>query len=67
MKDERKFKDVVTSIENAEKDVDKMLSAARLDRHGSERYMNAEQKFWLLVILMGCLTFIGFFLLASLK
>lgn len=67
MKDERKFKDVVDGIENAEKDVDKMLHAARLNRYESGRYMSAEQKFWLLVILMGCLTFIGFFLLLSMQ
>lgn len=32
MKDSRTFKDVVTTIEKSENDVDKVLKAARLDR-----------------------------------
>ena len=31
---ERNFKDVVENIRGAEKDVDKVLNAARLERHG---------------------------------
>lgn len=31
--DERKFQEVVKTIESAEKDVDKVLKAARLERH----------------------------------
>lgn len=33
MKDERKFKEVIHIIENAEKDKDKFLKALRLERH----------------------------------
>ena len=33
MKDERKFKEVIHTIEGAEKDKDKFLTASRLERH----------------------------------
>ncbi len=36
MKDERKFKEVVHTIKSAEKDKDKFLKAARLERHESK-------------------------------
>ena len=43
--DERKFTDVVKSIASSEKDVDKVLSAARLLRYeGESRKLNAAQK-----------------------
>ncbi len=43
--DERKFTDVVKSIASSEKDVDKVLDAARLLRHeGESRKLNAAQK-----------------------
>jgi len=41
---ERKFEEVVETIRNAEADVDKVLDAARLERHeGPPRYLSAEQ------------------------
>lgn len=43
-KDNRTFEEVVTSIVKAEDDVDKILQAARLERHESSTRLNAEQK-----------------------
>lgn len=44
--DERKFKDVVGTIDAAEKDVDKVLTAARLERHERpDMRMTGEQKY----------------------
>ena len=41
---ERKFEEVMETIRNAEADVDKVLDAARLERHeGPPRYLSAEQ------------------------
>ena len=50
---ERNFKDVVENIRGAEKDVDKVLDAARLERHeGPNRHMTGEQKLILLLSLI---------------
>lgn len=51
MQDNRKFNDVVNDIESAEKDVDKVLKAARLERHESAR-MSAEQKTTIILALI---------------
>ena len=62
---ERNFKDVVENIRGAEKDVDKVLDAARLERHeGPNRHMTGEQKFVLLLSLSAAGTFLAL-LLAS--
>lgn len=65
-KDSRTFEEVVTSIVKAEDDVDKILQAARLDRHESNTRMNAEQKKevigWVLM-LIGFISFICVFFL----
>ena len=59
--DKRNFDQVVETIDKAEKDVDKVLDAARLQRHeGPSTRLNAEQKTNLLMMLMGCGTFLGF-------
>ena len=56
---ERNFKDVVENIRSAEKDVDKVLDAARLERHESpNRHMNGEQKLVLLLSLIAAGTFL---------
>ena len=56
---ERNFKDVVENIRGAEKDVDKVLDAARLERHeGPNRHMTGEQKFVLLLSLIAAGTFL---------
>lgn len=64
--DERKFTDVVKSIASSEKDVDKVLDAARLLRHeGESRKLNAEQKTNLIelcILVAGVLGFMGWFL-----
>lgn len=61
MKDNRKFKEVVTGIKESEKDVDKVLKAARLDRHEQKRHrLDFEDlipvfffiTLWLVIILM---------------
>ena len=58
--DKRNFDQVVETIDKAEKDVDKMLGAARLQRHeGPGTRLTAEQKMELLMMLMGCGTFLG--------
>ena len=43
MSDNRNFDDVIRGLENAEQDVDKVLKAARLERHESSR-LTAHQK-----------------------
>jgi len=54
MKDERKFTDVVDTIGKAEADVDKVLDAARLERHeGPSMRLNAEQKYNIVMALIG--------------
>lgn len=56
---ERNFKDVVENIRGAEKDVDKVLNAARLERHeGPNRHMTEEQKLVLLLSLIAAGTFL---------
>ena len=58
--DSRSFDQVVKGVESAEKDVDKMLDAARLQRHeGSGSRLTGEQKAGLLAMLIGCGTFLG--------
>lgn len=58
--DSRSFDQVVKGVESAEKDVDKMLGAARLQRNeGPGTKMSAEQKMNLLMMLMGCVTLLG--------
>ena len=58
--DSRSFDQVVKGVESAEKDVDKMLGAARLQRNeGPGTKMCAEQKMNLLMMLMGCVTLLG--------
>lgn len=69
-KKERIFEDVVRSIAESEEDVDKILSAARLERHeGPGRHMTGDQKFNLLCLLLAVGGFLGFiyvlFVLAS--
>ncbi len=60
--DKRNFEDVVKGVESAEKDVDKMLDAARLQRHeGPGTRLSADQKVWLLELVIGCGTLLGFF------
>ena len=60
-RDNRNFEEVVKGVENAEKDVDKVLGAARLQRHeGPGTRLTAQQKMELLMMLMGCGTFLGF-------
>ena len=60
---ERNFKDVVENIRGAEKDVDKVLDAARLERHeGPNRHMPGEQKFVLLLSLIAAGTFLALLL-----
>ena len=56
---ERNFKDVVENIRGAEKDVDKVLDAARLERHeGPNRHMTGEKKLILLLSLIAAGTFL---------
>lgn len=58
--DNRNFDQVVKGVESAEKDVDKMLDAARLQRHeGPCTRLTGEQKASLLYTLMGCVTLLG--------
>lgn len=47
----RSFKEVVKSIDHAERDVDKVLKAARLDRH--ERHMTDQRLEMILNYVMG--------------
>lgn len=57
--DKRNFTEVVKGIESAERDVDKVLGAGRLERHeGPSNKLSAEQKTYLLVMLMACVTFL---------
>jgi len=58
--DKRTYDQVVKGVESAEKDVDKMLGAARLQRHeGPSTRLTAQQKTNLLMMLMGCGTALG--------
>ena len=58
---ERKFNEVVETIRNAEEDVDKVLSAARLQRHkGPPRYLSADQKMSVIYCAFGLTAFLAF-------
>lgn len=63
--DERKFTDVVKSIASSEKDVDKVLDAARLlRREGKDRHLSADQKLEIIgnsFLLIGFLALLAFF------
>lgn len=62
--DTRKFVDVVQSIVQSEADVDKILTAAKLDRHERpDNRLSAEQKADL--IETGIFSGLGFILLAA--
>ena len=54
MQDNRKFRDVVDDITMAEKDVDEVLKAARLERHEGTR-LSAEQKMNIIMLLIGAI------------
>lgn len=54
MKNNRSFDDVVQDIEQAEKNVDSVLKAARLERH-EKTALDSEAKFYLLVLLIAVL------------
>lgn len=57
MTDERKFADVVRSIATSEEDVDKILNAAKLDRHEApSTKLSASQK---MELIFGCMILIG--------
>lgn len=58
MQDNRKFRDVVDDITSAEKDVDAVLKAARLERHEGTR-MSAEQKTDIIMLLIGVIGGLG--------
>lgn len=47
-KRKRDFEEVVQGIESAEKDVDKVLKAARLERHPQRSLWSGTDFFWLL-------------------
>ena len=59
MQDQRKFRDVVEDITTAEKDVDDVLKAARLERHEGTR-LTAEQKMNIILLLIGLIWFLAF-------
>ena len=59
MQDNRKFRDVVDDITTAEKDVDAVLKAARLERHEGTR-LSAEQKTDIIMLLIGVIGGLGF-------
>ena len=52
MQDNRKFREVVNDITMAEKDVDAILKAERLERHEGTR-LTAEQKMNIIMLLIG--------------
>lgn len=58
MQDNRKFRDVVDDITTAEKDVDAVLKAARLERHEGTR-LSAEQKTDIIMLLIGVIGGLG--------
>ncbi len=59
---ERTFEEVVRSIAASEMDVDKILAAARLERHEApDRHLDGEQKYTLLCALLGAGVLLGFF------
>lgn len=58
-KDTRKFTDVMDSIRNSEKDKDRFLEAANLERHEKcSNRLSAEHKMTLLLALIGCAFFL---------
>lgn len=58
--EKRTFDDVVKGIESAESDVDRVLDAGRLERHeGPSTRLSADQKAWLLELLIGSGTILG--------
>lgn len=59
MRDNRKFIDVVQGVRDAERDVDKMLEAARLERHETNR-MTGEQKMECFLWTLGALAALAF-------
>ena len=59
MQDNRKFREVVDDITTAEKDVDAVLKAARLERHEGTR-LSAEQKTDIIMLLIGVIGGLGF-------
>lgn len=59
MQDNRKFREVVDDITTAEKDVDAVLKAARLERHEGTQ-LNAEQKMNIIMLLIGVIGGLGF-------
>lgn len=58
MQDNRKFREVVDDITTAEKDVDAVLKAARLERHEGTR-LSAEQKTDIIMLLIGAIGGLG--------
>jgi len=61
--DERRFADVVNTIDAAEKDVDKVLDAARLERHeGPQMRLTGEQKYEIVITAIIVGAFVLFFL-----
>lgn len=57
---EKNFNEVVESIKRAEKNVDTVLDAARLERHeGPPRYLNAEQKMSIIYCTFALLAFLA--------
>lgn len=52
----RDFEEVIRGITSCEEDVDKVLKAARLERHeGPPRYLTAEQKIGMVAMVLGFL------------
>ncbi len=61
--DERKFTDAVDTIDAAERDVDRVLDAARLERHeGPDMRMTGEQRYNIIMALIGAVSVLVFFL-----
>jgi len=61
--DERKFADVVDTIDKAERDVDRLLDAARLERHeGPQMRLTGEQKYNIIMAVIGAVSVLVFFL-----
>lgn len=58
MQDNRKFREVVDDITTAEKDVDAVLKAARLERHEGTR-LTAGQKMDIIMLLIGVIGGLG--------
>lgn len=64
----KEFQEVVNTIRDAEKDVDKVLDAARLKRtEGPDRYMTGEEKYNLLLVLILVIACLIFFALLFLS